>query len=70
MTQSSEALKLLKKAGKHGVMNYTFPQHRLLRYSQYISDLRDEGYTILVERQYLPNGRATNVWKYTLLENK
>jgi len=70
LTQSERMLQLLRKAGSEGMYNYQFPQHRLLRYSQYVSDLRDDGYTVLVERQYLPNGRATNVYRYTLVEPK
>lgn len=68
MSQTNLMLKLLRKAGQKGVPNYTFPAHRILRYSARINDLRKEGYDILCERLRLPSGRATNVFVYTLVE--
>lgn len=65
-TQVQKTYKLLKKAGSNGVPNYKFPQNNLLRYSHYISELRKEGHRITIERQYLPNGRASNVYWYYL----
>ena len=69
MSQVSKALKMLEKAGKHGVHNYDFANAQMLRYGAYIKDLRDDGYTIITERVKLPNGRSTNVWRYTLVED-
>lgn len=67
-SQCSKMLKLLRKAGLKGVRNYQFVRHRILRYSARIGDLRNEGYDIKCERMYLPNGRATNVYRYVLIE--
>lgn len=67
LTQTSQVLQLLKKAGKHGVPNYSFYAHRILRPSARIAELRQEGLIIVAERQHLPNGRATNVWNYILV---
>lgn len=71
MSQLTTAVKLMRKAGKKGLPNYEFPRNRILRYSQVIKTLRDEhGMNILVEREYLPNGRATNVYRYILIEEE
>lgn len=70
MSQESTILKLLRKAGNKGVPNYVFPRHRILKYSSRITDLRQEGHDIYCERDYLPNGRASNVFRYYLNEEK
>lgn len=67
-TQTQRAYKMLQKAGKHGVKNFQFAERGILRYGAVIELLRKEGYHIITERQHLPNGRATNVWNYTLTE--
>lgn len=68
MSQTSTILKMLRKAGKRGVPNYKFPQKNCLRYSARIGELRAQGYNIYCERVVLPNGRATGVFNYILLE--
>lgn len=67
MSQESSMLKMLRKAGNHGVANYKFPQARILSYTKIISELRADGYNIITERVKLPNGRSTGVYKYYLL---
>lgn len=66
--QTSKMLKMLKRAGSRGIENYKFAKAGMLRYSSVVSDLRNDGYDIFVERVYLPNGRATNIYRYFLLE--
>jgi len=68
MSQTARVLTILRKAGGRGVANYEWPQHRILRVSARIGELRAEGYDILCERDYLPNGRATNVFRHIILE--
>ena len=68
LSQTDHIIKALRKAGKHGLPNYWFPAHRILRLSARVNDLRADGYNIYVERVKLPNGRATQVWQYYLLE--
>ena len=68
LSQSSKVLKMLREAGNKGVANYEFPRHRILRLSARLGELRAEGYNIYCERQRLPNGRATNVWRYYINE--
>lgn len=68
MSQEAKLLHMLKQAGSHGIANYKFPEARILRYSARINDLRKQGYEILCERQVLPNGRSTGVFKYYLIE--
>lgn len=68
--QTDKMLKMLRKAGKRGVENYKFTEVRMLRYSSVVQDLRAQGHDIYVERVFLPNGRATNVYKYYLNEPK
>lgn len=70
LSQEARILKMLRKAGKRGVENYQFPKHRILRLSARLGELRQQGYNIYCERQYLPNGRATSVWKYYLVEDE
>lgn len=68
LPQTSRLLKLLWKAGSKGVPNHAFYKHGILRSSARIAELRADGYEIMAVRQYLPNGRATNVWNYVLVE--
>ena len=70
MSQTAKVLQLLKNAGKHGVPNYTFFDNRILRASERIRELKADGYSIVTSRDYLPNGRATNVYRYTLIEEE
>lgn len=70
MSQTTKVLKMLRKAGQRGVPNYKFYSNRILRPSARIAELRADGYNIIAERQHLPNGRATNVWNYVLIEEK
>ena len=70
MSQSTSILKMLRKAGSKGVKNYQFPMNGILRYSARIGELRAEGFNIVAERVRLPNGRATNVFTYVLIEDK
>lgn len=68
LSQEETILKMLRKAGKRGVPNYKFQHHRVLCYTKIISNLRADGYSILTERHFLPNGRATGTYIYTLIE--
>lgn len=70
MSQTTAVLKMLRKAKKHGVKNYEFPMRGILRYSARIGELRAEGFNIVAERQKLPNGRSTGVFRYTLIEEE
>jgi len=70
MSQESTMLKMLRKAGKHGVPNYKFPEARILSYTKRISDLRAEGYHIITERVALPDGKSTGTYRYILNEEK
>lgn len=66
MSQEQRIIKMLRKAGNRGIANYEFPKHRILRLSARLGELRKQGYNIYCERVFLPNGRATNVFKYYL----
>lgn len=68
LSQEGIVLRALRKAGKHGVANYKFPELRVLCYTKVISDLRKDGYNITRERVKLPNGKSTQVHKYFLME--
>lgn len=69
LSQEARILKLLRKAGNKGIANYEFPRQRILRYSARIGNLRNDGHNIYCEREYLPNGRATNIYRYYLYED-
>jgi len=70
MSQSTTIIKMLRKAGQRGVYNYQFPEARILRYSSRLRELRAEGHTIVCEQVKLPNGRATSVFRYVLIEDE
>ena len=70
LTQTQRLLKLFRQRGNKGVANYEFYQTGILRSSARIAELRQDGFNIMAVRQSLPNGRATNVWKYFLLEEE
>lgn len=61
-------LKMMRRAGSRGVKNYEFTEAHILNYKARKSELSEEGYNILVEREKLPNGRYSNVWFYILIE--
>lgn len=67
-TQEGRVLKMLHDAGSRGVTNFQFANARILRYGGYIHELRNEGHNILTERDRLPNGKVSNVWRYTLID--
>lgn len=67
--QAGQVLKMLKKAGQHGVENYKFPEARILCYTKRISELRAEGHNILTERVEV-DGRATGTFRYVLIEEE
>jgi len=69
MSQATQLLKMLRKAGKHGVENYKFPEAKILRYSGRIAELRAEGFNIYCERVFV-KGRATGTFRYFLDEPK
>ena len=68
LSQEERLLKMLRAAGNKGVPNYEFPKNQILRYSARIGDLRNDGHNIYCEREYLPNGRASGVFRYYLNE--
>lgn len=61
--------KYMKRYGIKGVTNHELASNGFLRYSHYIQICRTlYDMQIITERQYLPNGRATGVYKYYLVE--
>ena len=68
MSQQEQVLKLLREAGQQGVPNFVFFNNRILRASERVRELKADGYNIETSRDKLPNGRSTNVFRYTLIE--
>lgn len=68
LNQEQKLLKALRKAGSHGIPNYSIHSLRILSHTKVISNLRREGFTILKERLRLPSGRYTQIYQYTLVE--
>lgn len=68
-SQHSRIIKMLRKAPKRGVPNWRFPAAGILGYTARMSELRKDGYNILVERQKLPNGLMSNTYHYFLIED-
>lgn len=65
LSQTGRILKLIKQGG---VANFELSRISL-KYSSRISELRQEGHKIIAIRQVLPNGHASNVWRYYLKED-
>lgn len=68
ISQEAKLLMMLKRNKRRGVANYEFPANRILRYSARIGDLRKDGYIITCVRDRLPNGKASNVFRYFLID--
>lgn len=64
LSQAGKILKALRAAGDKGVENYKLARLSL-KYSCRITELRQEGYSIIAERQMV-RGRWTGTWKYYL----
>lgn len=62
-SQTARILKLLKH--KHGAANYELARVSL-KYSSRISELRQEGHSILAVRQIDPSGHLSGTWRYYL----
>lgn len=68
MSQHETIIRMLKANKRRGVENWRFAQNHILRYNARIRELRLDGWNITMERDRLPNGHASNVWRYFLIE--
>lgn len=66
-TQHGRVLEMIRRPG--GAFNFELSRIAL-KYTSVISDLRQDGFNIIAERQYLKNGRASNTFRYTLVGGK
>ena len=69
LTQEQKILRTLIKADTFGVTNYELSK-LALKYTSVISDLRKNGHNIICVRDRLPNGRASNTYRYYLSKVK
>lgn len=69
-SQHAKIIRMLRASKRKGVANYQFPEARILNYKARVHELRRDGWIIDIQRQYLPNGRATNVFWYHLIEEE
>lgn len=70
-TRQLRFARFMEKYGIRGITSVELSRQGFLRYSHYVKVCRDQyDMNILTERMYLPNGRATNVYKYTLIKEK
>ena len=69
LSQEERVLRTLIKADTFGVTNYELSK-LALKYTSVISDLRKEGHNIICVRDRLPNGRASNTYRYYLSKVK
>lgn len=60
-TQEGKILAMIKRPG--GAYNFELSRFAL-KYTSVISELRKDGHSIVADRQYLKNGRASNTWRY------
>lgn len=68
-TQQTKVLRAIKDAGQNGIENYKLSRIAL-KYTSVISELRQDGYNIVAERDLLKNGRPSNTWRYRLLSGE
>ena len=69
LTQEQRVLRALIKADTFGLTNYELSK-LALKYTSVISDLRKNGHNIICVRDRLPNGRASNTYRYYLSKVK
>ena len=69
LTQEQRILRALIKADTFGLTNYQLSK-LALKYTSVISDLRKNGHNIICVRDRLPNGRASNTYRYYLSKVK
>ena len=69
LTQEQRILRALIKADTFGLTNYQLSK-LALKYTSVISDLRKNGHNIICMREKLPNGRASNTYRYYLSKVK
>ena len=65
LSQEQKILRTLIKADTFGVTNYQLSR-LALKYTSVVSELRKEGHNIVCVRKKLPNGRASNTYRYYL----
>lgn len=63
LTQEGKILAMIKRPG--GAYNFELSRFAL-KYTSVISALRKDGHSIVADRQYLKNGKASNTWRYRL----
>ena len=69
LSQEQRVLRTLIKADTFGVTNYQLSR-LALKYTSVISDLRKDGHNIVCVRERLPNGRASNTYRYYISKIK
>jgi hypothetical protein len=62
-TQEGKILAMIKRPG--GAYNFELSRFAL-KYTSVISALRQDGHSIVADRQYLKNCKASNTWRYRL----
>ena len=65
LSQEQKILRTLIKADTFGVTNYQLSR-LALKYTSVVSELRKDGHNIVCVREKLPNGRASNTYRYYL----
>ena len=65
LSQEQRVLRTLIKADTFGVTNYQLSR-LALKYTSVVSELRKDGHNIVCVREKLPNGRASNTYRYYL----
>lgn len=63
LTQEGKVLAMIKRPG--GAYNFELSRFAL-KYTSVISELRKDGHSIIAERQYLKNGKASNTFRYRI----
>lgn len=69
LRQEQKVIRALVKADTFGLTNYQLSK-LALKYTSVVSDLRKNGHNIVCVREKLPNGRATNTYRYYLSKVK
>lgn len=64
MTELIQRKKMIKEMRKRKVKNYEFMNMYILSYTKRISEIRNSGITVNIERVYDESGKATNTFQY------
>lgn len=64
MNKDTQALRMIRAMKQRKVRNYEFPQMNILSYSKRISEIRERGFIVSMEKEYASDGKYYGVNYY------